>query len=63
VLVLSGQRDPYTTAEDTHALYAAANDGKKQLWLVPGAGHVDLYGAAGRDYEDRLLAFIKEGVR
>ncbi len=59
VLVLSGQRDAYTTVDDTRALYSAAKD-RKQLWLAPEAGHVDLYGAAGRAYEERLIAFLKE---
>jgi fermentation-respiration switch protein FrsA (DUF1100 family) len=62
VLVLSGARDPYTTAEDTRALYSAARD-PKQLWLAPEAGHVDLYGAAGRSYEERLITFLKEYAR
>lgn len=62
VLVSSGQLDPYTTDEDTHALYAAAK-GRKQLWLLPAAGHVDLYGAAGRNYEERVIAFIKGSAR
>lgn len=57
VLILSGENDPYTTADDTRALYAAATS-PKRLWLVPKAGHVDLYGAAGRDYERHLLDFI-----
>lgn len=57
-LILGGERDPYTTVEDTRALYAAAA-GPKQLWLVPNAGHVDLYGAAGRNYEEHLAEFLK----
>lgn len=58
VLILSGERDEHTTADDTRALLAAAPE-PKQLWLVPGAAHVDLYGAAGAEYERRLLAFIE----
>lgn len=59
VLILSGASDPYTTADDTRALYSAAPD-RKQLWLVPNAGHVDLCGAGGRHYEAHLIEFIKD---
>ena len=58
VLVIGGERDEHTTAADTRALFAAARE-PKSLWLVPGAAHVDLYGAAGGEYERRLLAFIE----
>lgn len=59
VLVLGGERDPYTTVEDIRALYSAAPD-RKQLWVVPNAGHVDLYGAAGPNYEEHLTQFLIE---
>lgn len=58
VLILGGENDPYTTAEDTRALYAAARE-PKQLWLVPNAAHVDLYGAAGSEYERHLIEFLR----
>ena len=57
VLILSGSEDRLTTASETRALYTAASD-PKELWLVRGAGHVDLASAAGADYETRILAFI-----
>jgi len=58
VLIISGERDAHTSVADTQALFAAAPE-PKRLWLVPGAAHVDLYGAAGGEYERRLLAFIE----
>lgn len=57
VLVISGDRDGYTTAADTEILFEAAS-APKYLWLVPGAAHVDLYGYAHGDYETRLRAFV-----
>ena len=57
VLILSGSEDRLTTASETRALYAAA-PGPKDLWLVRGAGHVDLASAVGPDYEARILAFV-----
>ncbi|MBI5426405.1 MAG: alpha/beta fold hydrolase [Opitutae bacterium] len=61
VLILGGEKDPYTTAADTRALYSAAPD-RKQLWLVPDASHVDLYGAAGRAYERHLVDFLNDAT-
>lgn len=47
-------------ASDTHTLEASARAlSPKQLWLVPDAGHVDLYGFAHASYEARLLDFIR----
>ena len=57
VLILSGSEDRLTTASETRALHAAA-PGPKELWLVRGAGHIDLAAAAGADYEARILAFV-----
>jgi pimeloyl-ACP methyl ester carboxylesterase len=57
VLVASGALDRATTPAESRALHAAAA-GPKELWLVAGAGHVDLAAAAGSDYERRVLAFL-----
>ena len=32
----------------------------KELWLVPGATHVDLFGFAQREYARRVLAFVEK---
>ena len=57
ILVISGANDRYTTVADTRALFAAAR-APKELWLVPGAGHVDLCHFAGEAYRRRVLDFI-----
>ncbi len=57
VLIINGDADPNTTAEDAVALYHRALP-PKELWLVEGAGHVDLHRAAGAEYEQRLLGFL-----
>ncbi len=58
VFIVSGNLDRHTLPEDTQALFDAAPR-PKSLWIVEGAGHVDLYGFAKQLYEDRLLAFIE----
>ena len=57
VLIISGTRDVHTTAAQTQALFAAAN-APKELWLVPGAAHVDLIRYDPRGYEDHVLGFL-----
>ena len=61
LFVLSGSEDRNTTEEDTRQLYAAAC-GPKELWLVEGAGHVDLCDYAGLEYERRITAFFDEHI-
>ncbi|CAF4928254.1 unnamed protein product, partial [Rotaria sp. Silwood1] len=42
VFVMSGEADTRTTREESKKLFDAANTPKK-FWLVPNAGHQDLY--------------------
>ena len=57
VFVLAGAEDPFTPPAETQALYEAA-PGPKALWLVPGAGHGNLYQTAPEAYRARVLAFL-----
>ncbi len=41
---------------------ARANE-PKRLWLVEGAGHVDLEGFAPAEYRNHVLAFMIETLR
>ena len=54
VFVLSGADDPYTPPVETRALFEAARE-PKALWIVPGAGHEDLFDAAPEAYRHRVL--------
>jgi alpha-beta hydrolase superfamily lysophospholipase len=57
VFVLSGTDDRHTTPADTAAMFATAKE-PKQLWMVNGAAHVDLYGHDPSGYRDRVLDFL-----
>ena len=61
-LVVSGQEDRHTTAAETRRLHERANE-PKELWLVPGAGHVDLARFAGPDYAERVYGFLHTHLR
>ena len=57
VLIIGGSEDRHTTEADTRLLYEHARD-PKEIWLVPGAAHVDYYEAAGDEYRRRVLRFL-----
>ena len=57
VLVAGGTQDQHTTAAETQQLFAAAQ-APKTLWMVEGAGHVDLYRYAPQAYEAQVLGFL-----
>lgn len=61
VFILHGDRDTHTLPASAEILFSRAIT-PKSLWIVPGAAHNDLYGAAKTDYENRLLAFIRAPV-
>lgn len=60
--VIGGSEDPYTPPDQTRALYDAAR-GPKQLWVVEGGRHEDLYGVDAEGYERRVLAFLDAHLR
>lgn len=61
VFILHGERDAHTFSTSARAVFARARE-PKSLWIVPGAAHVDLYGFAKGEYEQRLLAFIQRST-
>ena len=62
LLVAAGSSDLDTTLAETRRIFDAAPV-PKELWVVEGAGHVDLFHFYRREYEARVGAFIREHVR
>jgi len=62
VLVIAGEADRHTTLAQSRALFAAARE-PKQLWVVPGAGHVDLCAYAVEEYAGHVLPFLAGPLR
>jgi len=62
ILVVGGTRDRHTTVAETQALFEAAPQ-PKELWLVEGAGHVDLLRFSADAYGRRVGAFIARALR
>lgn len=59
VLVIGGAQDTSTKPDETRALYQAVR-GPKQLWIVDGAGHIDLYRYDRPGYEHQLTTFLRQ---
>jgi fermentation-respiration switch protein FrsA (DUF1100 family) len=62
VLIASGTRDSHTTAGESKAMFERAGE-PKFLWLVEGAGHVDLEAYAPDAYRTHVLTFVTEHLQ
>ena len=62
VLVAGGADDMLTTKAETQQLFDAAN-APKQLWVVPGAAHVDLYAYAPAEYAAHVFGFLQHHLQ
>lgn len=62
VFVIAGTGDRHTTPQETQAIFAAAQQ-PKQLWLIPGAAHVDLHDFARDEYERRISDYLAKYLR
>ena len=57
VLVMTGTIDRHAPPEDAAQLLERCR-GPRELWLVPGAQHLDTFEVGGLDYQRRVLAFL-----
>jgi uncharacterized protein len=62
VFVIAGDVDRHSTLAQSRALFEAAGE-PKQLWIVPGAAHVDLARYAPDEYARRVLGFFGRTLR
>lgn len=62
LLIASGTVDNHTTEAQTRALFAAANP-PKELWMVPGAAHVDLLRYDPEGYNSHVLVFLEKHMK
>jgi dipeptidyl aminopeptidase/acylaminoacyl peptidase len=59
IMIISGEIDNRVLKEDTIHLFNEGNQ-PKQLWIVPKAGHWDLYNFDSANYAIKVLGFIKQ---
>lgn len=57
ILIAAGANDRHTPLEESTRIFSAANE-PKELWVVQGAAHVDLYSYNPQQYESRVLPFL-----
>lgn len=62
VLIVSGDRDLHTTLAETQRLFQAASE-PKDLWIVEGAAHVDLYAFSPEAYKSKVSRFLSRYLR
>lgn len=62
IFIISGSDDTYTTQEETLQLFSYAKQ-PKQLWLVKGAIHEDLYVKRPVLYKNNILAFLSAHMK
>ena len=62
VLLLGGMSDNRTPPEETTALFERAH-APKYIWLIQGAGHVDLEQYAPELYREHVLGFLSRALR
>lgn len=61
-LFVAGEKDEHVTLAQSRAIYARAG-GKKELWIVPGARHVDLYAYDTQAWRTRVGDFLRRSLR
>ncbi len=57
LLIIHGDEDPIVDVRFGRVLYELARD-PKELWIVPGGGHIDALTVDGGAYRQRLLAYL-----
>lgn len=57
VLIIAGAEDRHTRLADSQQLFAAAPP-PKEMWIIPGAAHVDFHRYARHEYQQRVLNFL-----
>jgi fermentation-respiration switch protein FrsA (DUF1100 family) len=59
ILLIHGDRDPFTTPAEFDALVAAAGQ-PKEIWRVPEAGHREVDQHYPDEYRQRVVAFFRQ---
>jgi pimeloyl-ACP methyl ester carboxylesterase len=62
-LLIAGQRDELIPPTESETLLQNSGAHRKELVLVPGAGHNDLFDRCGKGYFDLVFRFVKPLMR
>jgi alpha-beta hydrolase superfamily lysophospholipase len=61
ILLLTGAEDAHAPPEDAEQLFARCGE-PREFWLVPGAGHRDVFEVGGEAYGQRVLDFLDRSL-
>lgn len=59
VLFIHGEADQSIPSDNSRLLLEVSNNPHAQLWLVPGAGHVESYSKEPEKYQQKINQFLK----
>jgi pimeloyl-ACP methyl ester carboxylesterase len=58
VLLLTGTEDHHAPPLEARRLYECCQE-PREFWLVPGAGHKDVFETGGLSYQQQILDFLR----
>ena len=61
-LIIAGSEDKHTLLSESQQMYKSAQE-PKELWIVNGAQHQDIYRFAKLDYELHVLMFFEANLK
>lgn len=61
LFIIHGDKDDLVPTEMAQRIFDMATS-KKDLWIVPGAGHTEAYTIAEEEYQERLKAFLNDAL-
>lgn len=61
LFIIHGDKDDLVPTEMGQRIFEMAKS-KKDLWIVPGAGHTEAYTIAEEEYQKRLKAFLSDAL-
>jgi fermentation-respiration switch protein FrsA (DUF1100 family) len=61
-LFIVGEQDQHTTLRESEQMFSVAAE-PKELWIVEGAKHTDLFVDKKQEYEQRVLRFFEDRLR
>lgn len=59
IFIIGGTADKRTLVDETRRIYEVAPE-PKELWIVKGAKHVDLFDYAEAEYKRKIIAFLEK---
>ncbi len=62
VMIIAGSADRHTLLSESKELFSHAPE-PKSLWIIKGAAHEDLHQFSQKEYEYRILRFLKQYLR